>query len=142
MTNARTFEDAFNLLCGEKIGAGIHRTVFECRIRPDLVVKVENDDEWRYFANVQEMKFWSDFQHAPTWSKWLASCEYMSPDGRILLQRKATPIREVDDLPSQLPAFLTDIKRENFGWIDENLVCIDYAMVITNPSLKLKKVEW
>jgi len=142
MTNARTFEDAFNLLCGEKIGQGIHRMVFECRIRPDLVVKVENDDEWRYFANVQEMKFWSDFQHAPNWSKWLAPCEYMSPDGRILLQRKATPIREVDDLPSQLPAFLTDIKRENFGWIDENLVCIDYAMVITNPSLKLKKVEW
>ena len=56
------FRDAFNMLCGKEIGSGIHRTVFECKIRPDLVVKVENEC-YREFANVREMKFWCDNQY-------------------------------------------------------------------------------
>ena len=39
--NGATYEDAFNLLCGKLLGEGIHRKVFECRLRDDLVVKVE-----------------------------------------------------------------------------------------------------
>ena len=54
------YEDAFNMLCGDLLGEGIHRKVFECKIRPDLVVKVESDTTSRYFANVLEMKFWCD----------------------------------------------------------------------------------
>lgn len=140
---ARTFEDAFNLLCGEKIGSGIHRDVFECRLRPDLVVKVEIEESWRTFANVMEMKFWCDNEHAKGIGEWLAPCEYMSPDGRILLQRRADPVSRRDTvLPDKLPAFLTDIKPANFGWLAGRLVCVDYALVIDNPSARLKKVEW
>ena len=86
-----TFEDAFNLLCGKQLGSGIHSDVYECRIRPDLVVKVENSlqGEWRSFANVQEHQFWTDNEYAPAVAKWLAPCEYLSPDGRISLQRRA-----------------------------------------------------
>lgn len=137
----RAFEDAFNLLCGRLLGEGIHRRVFECRLRPDLVVKVENDDH-RYFANVLEHKFWADNQHCEKVARWLAPCEYLSPDGRISLQRRADPLGAGTTLPDRLPAFLTDIKRGNFGLLGGNIVCVDYAMVLQNPSVRKRKVVW
>lgn len=139
-----TFEDAFNLLCGKQLGSGIHRDVYECRIRPDLVVKVENSlqGEWRSFANVQEHQFWTDNEYAPAVAKWLAPCEYLSPDGRISLQRRARPVQQGDALPDKLPSFLTDLKDENFGWLDGQLVAVDYAMTITTASTRLRKADW
>lgn len=141
MSDAATFEDAFNLLCGEKIGRGAHREVFECRIRRDLVVKVENQ-EMRYFANVLEDKFWADHQFYRKVADWLAPCEYLSPDGRILLQRRATPIHDRSQMPEKMPAFLTDLRIENFGLLDGRVVCIDYALTIPNPSTRLKPAGW
>lgn len=135
------FEDAFNLLCGDKVGEGIHRKVYECRIRDDLVVKVENGD-YRYFANVLEQKFWNDHSHCDKVARWLAPCEYLSPDGRILLQRRAEQLREKDEIPDKLPAFLTDLKRCNFGWLDGKFVCLDYAMTIPSPSIRMRKTVW
>lgn len=134
------YKDCFNMLCGEKLGSGIHRDVFDCKIREDLVVKVEKAD-YRYFANVMEMSFWSNYQYCKEISKWLAPCEYMSPDGRILLQRKATPIEECR-LPDRLPAFLTDTKPANFGAINGSVVCVDYAMHIVNVSTRMRKARW
>lgn len=131
-------EDAFNLLCHHKLGTGIHRDVFECRINDKLVVKVENDLPWRYFANVHEMKFWSDNQHCEAIAKWLAPCEYLSPDGLLLVQRRCEPLRESDKLPS----FLTDVKRDNFGLLDGRIVAFDYALNISSPSARLKKANW
>ena len=136
------YQDAFNLLCGQKLGEGIHRAVFACRLRSDLVVKVEADSNWRYFANVHEMKFWSEHQHYDKVAKWLAPCEYLSPDGRILLQSQVEPLRSSDKLPDKLPSFLTDVKRDNFGMLNGRIVCFDYAMTIPNPSLRQKKVKW
>jgi hypothetical protein len=69
--NDETFADAFNLLCGDKIGDGIHRTVYACPLMPGWVVKVENAFN-RYFANVFESKFWDDHKHAPKIAEWLA----------------------------------------------------------------------
>lgn len=138
----KAFEDAFNLLCHTKLGSGIHRDVFTCRIRDDLVVKVEIEKDFREFANVDEMRFWCNNQYTPAIARWLAPCEYMSPDGRILLQRRVQPIRDTDKLPEKLPTFLTDIKRENFGWLNGKLVCIDYAFTIANLSTRLRKANW
>ena len=126
------FRDAFNMLCGKEIGNGIHRTVFECKIRPDLVVKVENEC-YREFANVLEMRFWNDQQHYKKIADWLAPCEFLSPDGRILLQKRADPLSENEKLPFLMPSWMTDIKRDNFGRIDGKLVCIDYAYTLPNP---------
>lgn len=138
-----THLDAFNLLCGKLIGEGVHRNVFDCRIRDDLVVKVEKiDPMFRYMANYQEMKFWSENQYAEKVKRWLAPCVFLSPDCRILLMKKVNAIRPDERLPDQLPSFLTDIKRENFGWLDGKLVCIDYAMTIDNPNLRLRKASW
>ena len=140
MTDARTFEDTFNLLCGARLGGGAHRTVFECRIRPDLVVKVEIDTTWRGFYNAREYKFYTDYAHCPGVEKWLAPVEFISPDGRILLQKRCDPVRSTDTLPDKIPAFFTDIKRENFGWLNGKFVCLDYALTIDRAEQRLKKV--
>jgi len=135
------YNNCFNLLCGDKLGSGIHRDVYECLLRPELVVKVEYEVNYRYFANVMEMKFWDDHQHYKKVADWLAPCEYMSPDGRILLQRKCKPLDDWSQFPDSFPSFLTDIKLSNFGLLDGRVVCMDYAMTIPNPSVKMKKVD-
>lgn len=143
MDHARIHEDAFNLLCGNLLGGGIHRKVFECRLRPDLVVKVEDDgSEWRNFSNVKEYAFWSDHQDYAAVSKWLAPCEYLSPDGRISLQRRVRIAGPTDVMPEKLPGFLTDLKRTNFGWLDGRLVCVDYAWTVPSPKVREVKAEW
>ncbi len=140
MSNAATFEDAFNLLCGDKIGEGVHRTVFACRLRDDLVVKVETEPAFRYFANVHEMKFWCD---ADDWAReWLAPCRYMSPDGRILLQDRCDPVPRDFAMPEKMPAFMTDLKRSNFGMMKGELFCVDYAMTIPAYGRRMKKADW
>jgi hypothetical protein len=139
----RAFEDAFNLLCGDKIASGLHRNVFECRLRPELVVKVEHDEEWRYFANVKEMTFWEDNQHFKKAADWLAPCAFLSPDGRVLLQYKCRIATSFDELPPKIPHFLTDRKPQNYGWLPNGqFVCVDYAMTIDNISTKLTLAKW
>ncbi len=135
------FEDAFNMMCGKFIGEGIHRKVFECKIRPDLVVKVETDD-LRNFANVFEMQFWDAYQHSKLISKWLAPCEYLSPDGMILLQKKCSQVPFDYPMPKNMPEFMTDFKRANFGIMDGKLVCVDYAITRSDPSVKMTKADW
>ncbi len=138
------YRDAFNMMCGDKIGSGVYRDVFQCKLRPDLVVKVERETNYRDFTNVREMRFWCDNQDYAAIAKWLAPCEFLSPDGRILLQKKAAIVSEGDlqNLPTQLPAFLTDTKFGNFGWINGKLVCVDYASVISTCSTRLRKADW
>lgn len=140
MTNP-AYCDAFNLLCGDKIGSGTTRDVFACRIRPDLVVKVEIDKDYRNFANVLESAFWSEYRETPQVKRWLAPIEYMSPDGRILLQKRVKPATK-DDLPDKMPAFLCDFKMQNYGILDGYLVCVDYALTILHPSLKERAAHW
>lgn len=141
MSQRLTFEDAFNLLCRGKIGGGIHRTVYECRLRDDLVVKVENDSH-RYFANVFEDKFWADHSYHEPVAKWLAPCRFLSPDARILLMDRADPLPSDYPMPDKMPTFLTDLKRENFGILKGRLVCIDYALTIPSPNSRLRKADW
>lgn len=135
------YKDAFDMLAGKLIGQGSQRKVFECKLRPELVVKIE-DKDYRAFSNVREMMFWSDNQYRETVAKWLAPCEFLSPDGRVLLQKRADPLPRGYKLPEKMPHFLTDFKRENFGLIDGKLVCIDYGLTIDNVKTNLKKADW
>lgn len=129
--------DAFNMLCGKKIGSGAFRDVFECKLLPDMVVKVETNTDYRDFANAKEMKFWCDNQNHSEIAKWLAPCTYLSPDARVMLQRRVASISE-SEMPEKLPAFLSDIKADNFGRLDGRIVCVDYAITFMRPSLALK----
>lgn len=141
MAKAKTFEDCFNMLCGSLLGRGIHRDVFECNLRPDLVVKVETGKGLRNFANIYEDRFWTNNQFYSKVADWLAPVKFISPDGRILLQQRARIATPLDPLPDMMPAFLTDFKPDNFGYIDSKLVCVDYSMALDNPNPRLKKVE-
>lgn len=141
MSLKATYHDAFNLLCGSLIGRGQHRYVYACKLRPDLVVKVESDDS-RFFANVREELFWSDHRdHAPS-AKWLAPVEFLSPDGRLLLMKRCDPLPLDYRLPQQLPSFLDDHKRDNFGLLDGRLVCVDYGITRPNLDNRLVKAHW
>jgi hypothetical protein len=134
--------DAFDLLCHKLLGEGIHRKVFSCRLNDDWVCKVEEATTWRSFANVMEARFWQDNQHYEAVAKWLAPIHFCSPDFHIIIQSRVEPIRKSDELPDTLPQFLTDIKRENFGWLNGKLVCVDYSMWIDKPPTRLVKREW
>lgn len=136
----RAFKDMFNMICGEKLGSGIHRCVYECKTDNRYVVKVEYEpqDGYRSFANVLESKFYDDHIEYEAVSKWLAPCAYLSPDGLVMMQRRTEPVRstEFDEMRHTLPMFLTDIKAENFGFLDGKLVCHDYAFTIPNPETR------
>jgi hypothetical protein len=136
-----THEDAFNLLCGDLIARGAHRKVFTCKLRDDLVVKVE-DDENRRFANVLETEFWHNHQYYEPVAKWLAPVVMLSPDGRLLLQKRCDVPSSDFKWPEKVPAFLTDLKVGNFGLFNGRLVCFDYALTIPNPSPKPRKAKW
>lgn len=142
MKEADIFEDAFNLLCGAKLGSGIHRDVFECRLNSAWVVKVENSMPSRSFANAKEMQNWEDWKDVVPIHGWLAPCRYLSPDGIILIQDRVDPVRKSEHalMPKRVPSFLTDIKYDNFGWLDGNLVCCDYSVLILDASTKMKNV--
>jgi len=137
---SKHFEEAFNLLAGELIGEGIHRKVFECLIDKSLVVKVETGHN--HFANVSEWRTWDECRYWKNGAKWFAPCVSISPFGTVMLQKRVDPIRRNDELPNKLPAFLTDVKPENFGWLNGQLVCHDYSSTITTMSLTMKNVEW
>ena len=144
MSNVETFEDAFNFLCHEVLGQGVHRKVFTCRFREDLVVKVEDngDHAMRSFANVREFDFYNYWRDYEPVARWLAPCEYLSPDGRIMLQKRVDPIPSDFKLPDMLPSFLTDHKKTNFGIYEGRLVCVDYATVIHAKNIKPRKAYW
>ena len=140
MYDIEVYREAFNILCGEKIGRGISRTVFECKLMPDMVVKVESED-YRTFQNVLEQRFWDYHKDAKHIAKWLAPCHFLSPDGRVLIQSRVSPLRE-GEFPEKLPAFFTDTKRNHFGKFGKQIVCCDYALTVYNPSMKMIKAAW
>lgn len=134
-------DEFIDILCGNRIGGGMSREVFECRLNDKWVVKIEKDGH--YFQNIREYEIWQEIQHWKKMSKWFAPCEYISPHGMILIQHKVTPAYK-KDLPAKLPAFFTDIKPENFGMIDNQFVCFDYGTtpLSKNWSTKTKKATW
>lgn len=134
-------EAAMNTLCGALLGEGIHRKVFACRLDESLVVKVENDEEYRSFANVFEWQNWTDHQFNQSVAKWLAPCTMISPCGLVLIQKRVQPLRE-SERPEKLPAFLTDVKDANFGLFEGRVVASDYSTIIANASTRLRKAEW
>jgi hypothetical protein len=139
--DAATFEDAFNLLCGDKIGEGCYRSVFECKLRPEWVVKVENG-EARRFCNVLEDEFWATHHTTEAVKRWLAPCIHLSPDARLLIQLRTDPVPSHFRFPKQLPHFLNDVKKSNFGLLKGKLVTHDYAFVINKPNLRPVPATW
>lgn len=134
-------EIAFTFI-GEKIGSGLHRTVFACRIDPSLVVKVEVGS--CSFANVREWELWDEVHSTKDVARWLAPCVAISPCGSVLLQRRAEKC-DKGRYPEKVPAWFGDMKFDNFGMLDGKLVCVDYAGIPVSHALfqkRMKKADW
>ncbi len=131
--------DLLRLVCGEEIGNGIARTVYGCRLREDLVVKIETAGT--SFQNIMEWEFWNTWSYDKDVSRWLAPCEMISPCGAILLQHRTSPIPP-EKFPSKMPKFLTDMKKSNYGLLKGKVVCHDYGMVVNNVTTTQRKADW
>ncbi len=138
--------DMFKMLCGEKLGAGTFRAVYEFGFNPrNQVIKIEADDT---DSNMSEYMLWKEAQWLRgdlAWVKnWLAPVHWVSPDYKILVMSRTYP-RPKKERPDVVPDFFTDIKFDNFGWIGDRLVCHDYGFIskfIQFNNKKLQKVIW
>lgn len=123
------FEDAFNLLCCDKLGEGMSRTVYLCELLPDCVVKVETRHST--FQNILEWRTWQTVEYTEN-AKWFAPCRWISPNGTILIQDRTYPT-DPTHLPRRMPAWFTDFKIQNYGFLSKpgrtgpQLVCHDYG---------------
>jgi hypothetical protein len=135
------YSEARAILCGDLIGEGSARKVYELRTNSDYVIKIETAG--RSFQNVSEWETWQWVSGGPL-SGWFAPCEFISPCGLLLVQRKVEPLR-VAELPPMLPAFLSDLKRENFGLLAKRVVCCDYGTAhssIRSVSKRMRRATW
>lgn len=130
-------------LCGTMIGCGVSRTVFQCKIHPSFVVKAQYNEG---FDNVIEKAIWESICKAQWWSKWFAECIFISRDGKILIQRKVSFDILNNTYPKKIPRFFTDIKMENYGFLNGQLKCVDYANVLCMLTgfmdKKMRTAKW
>lgn len=138
----KTIAQIIKFNCGEKIGEGVHRDVYELKTNPEYVVKIERDPSTGDFANVTE---WRNYINNKDWKflgQWLAPCELINETGQVMIQRRVEHRRR-KDYPKYIPSVFTDLKLRNFGWIGDRFVCCDYSfMPFTLGKNKMKYVKW
>ncbi len=127
-------------VCGEYIGNGRFRDVYDLKMDNRYVVKIEKFPEQGYFCNVTEYRNFIESKNTPV-RKWLCPVLFISRNGRISVMRKAK-FKTKDQYPKKLPSFLADIHAGNFAFIGRQFVCTDYAWFKWNHSMKLRKVKW
>ena len=116
--------DIFNSFLGDFLGSGYSRYVFESNADSKSVIKIDHNSrgsnfmEWEVWNTVKDTKF----------AKWFAPCTYLSPDGKLLIQKKVKELISSDRLPKQLPSFFHDVRPDNFGMLNGKVVCFDYAL--------------
>ena len=136
------FQELSSAMIGTFIGEGIARKVYHCRLNIEYVCKIET--KAHSFQNVSEWETWLWVRGNKYLEPWFAPCFHISGGGTVLIQRYCEPLRDAD-LPKQLPSFLCDLKRENFGMLNGRIVCCDYGTShssIRVASRKLVKAKW
>jgi hypothetical protein len=139
------------LICDNPIAYGSSRTVYECFLVEGCVVKIQN--EIYRFDNVIEWELWLTIK-GTSFDCWFARARYISQDGRLLIMEK-TRRPGKGEWPPKIPAFFTDIKRENFGIVsrkneetgqmEDFFVCHDYAMHLMlekGMTKRMQDVKW
>lgn len=137
-------DEMLDFVCGDLIGEGMSRKVYECALPPlsdTHVIKIELEPK-AMFQNVLEWNLYNRLAETSA-AKYLARCVAISDCGRILLQERTYPTTK---FPKRLPTFLTDINRENFGMtLDGRFVCHDYALNLffeKYADFRLAAVRW
>jgi hypothetical protein len=138
--------ELWRLVCGDVLGQGVARTVYEHRLDPCLVVKVEEGVE--SFQNVAEWQAWQEVQHTE-FARWFAPCVAISPCGGVLVQRRTT---RAAVHPERIPNFLSDTKLGNFGILRPRdgeeagrFVCHDYGLtrlMTVGLTRRMVKANW
>lgn len=149
--SSATWRQAFDLLCAERIGYGMSRSVFNSKLLPDCVIKVEEDAG--RFQNVVEWETWQRVKDTDA-SRWFAECKWISPNGTILVMERTRPAAP-SEFPEKMPVFLCDFKRTNYGMASsvgrfgkpgqDWFVCHDYGthlMFENGMSKRMRKAEW
>lgn len=111
-----------NLFLGEKLGSGTTREVYAHALDPTKVIKIgmKSGD----FANALEWEIWREVEDTEL-ARWFAPCHHISHSGSVLIMERCLPCHK---LPAQLPNLFWDIKRENFGVLDNQVVAVDYGL--------------
>lgn len=117
-------DDFISSICGEFLGRGTSREVYVYGPDPSLVIKLEVGLR---FQNVMEHETYSTLVECDE-RKWFAPVVWISKSGNALLMKRTTPC-PVKELPKRLPAFMTDLKPENFGLLDGQFVTHDYGTI-------------
>lgn len=113
--------DFTDMFVGNEIGKGHARWVYEFRMNSKHVVKIDHAGK---FDNVSEWDIWHNASDEA--KKFLAPCVRISSCGRVMIQHRTKPVK-LEELPKLVPAFLADLKLENWGKIGKKVVCHDYA---------------
>lgn len=123
------------------IGMGLTRDVYHYSTQPNLVIKVErNNNRRNSFQNVKEYLFTKELEYCEE-IKHIAKTIDISENGKYIIQEYA---RDVTDdewtkfIADVSPSFLTDLKRENVGVIDDRIVVRDYGSSIMTNRFKMK----
>lgn len=120
---------------GEYRGVGTSRWVFDFLPIRNTVIKIslgcvsQNENENRIFDEVKGTS------HA----KWFNKVLWCSDDARILISPRAADYF-TDAAPGRIPHYFSDLKPENFGWVDDKFVCIDYGLVLCGFTPSQKKL--
>lgn len=133
----RMLQEFMYMMTGEVLGQGMSRRVYAHPHDPTKVIKMEN--KAGSFGNIQEWHIWDEFKAVASVAKWLAPCHHISDCGAFLIMERTQPLT-IKKIPEKIPKFLTDHKRENFGMIDNRIVCHDYGFII--KTLDDKLVKW
>lgn len=137
--------DLITSICGEFIGSGAFRSVFEYNLDPKYVVKIEPLNS---SCNITEYQIYQEVHHLKgdlAWVKdWFVPVKWISPNGRILVMRKTTFFGKGKERPLKIPSFLWDVKLNNFGWLKGKFMCHDYGQfhAMTGYPKKFKKAPW
>jgi hypothetical protein len=139
--------DFVTSLCGEYLGSGQFRSVFDYALDDKYVIKIEPKNT---NCNTIEYMMYNEIQYLQgdlSWVKdWFAPVKWISPNGRLLVMRKTKPHTDKTKKkrPDKIPKFLWDVKEENFGWIGNNYVCHDYGQLynLIEYSKRMIKIDW
>ncbi len=118
-------------LVGRRLGKGAYRHTYELVGRPDVVLKVEDNDS-RRFCNQSEWVLWHEVAaYDKKLKPWLAPCVSIDAYGSAMVMRRTSPIEAWPQsvIDGGLPDVFNDIKLANFGMMDGRLVCHDYAFM-------------
>ena len=131
--------DFIDLFLGKYLGGGTAREVYTYQLDETKVLKIEYASA--SFQNAREWQIWHDLKDAKDYAQWLAPCHWISPCGMVLIQSRTLPARE-KDLHDRMPAFITDMKRANYGMLNGRLVCHDYGTAISEYRKAERRADW